>query len=165
MNNKTSGLICKKLQQQSSQEGPISFSCLKSVLIWTIYHLNTHSNNTNYTPAPKIKPKSHSSSHFQVDVRRSHMSRKQLVQHAGGDWCVFIVFLSWMGVALQGTVSKLPESIKMNNECLLTLMVVSAYFVPALIVLAHAYQFNFAGGARRVFFWKEGLKISFIRCL
>ena len=86
--------------------------------------------------------------------------------HAGGDWCVFIVVLSWTGVALQGTVSKLLESINMNNECQLTLMVVSAYFVPALIVLAHADQFNFAVVERSVFLLGgRGLKISFIRCL
>lgn len=59
---------------------------------------------------------------------------------------MFIVFLSWMGVALQGIVSNLPESINMNNECLLTLLVVSAQFVPAPTVPAHAERFNFAGG-------------------
>lgn len=61
---------------------------------------------------------------------------------------MFIVFLSWMGVALQGIVSKLPESINMNNECILTLLVVSAHFVPAPTVLVHAERFNFAGGTR-----------------
>lgn len=58
-----------------------------------------------------------------------------------------------MGVALQGIVSKLPESIKMNNECVLTLLVVSAHFVLAPTVLAHAEWFNFAGGTRSSFFY------------
>lgn len=49
---------------------------------------------------------------------------------------MFIAFLSCMGVALQGIVSKLPESINMNNECILTLLLVSAHFVPAPTVLA-----------------------------
>ena len=62
--------------------------------------------------------------------------------------CVFIVFLSRMGVALQGIVSKLPESIKINNECVLTLLVMSAHFVPAPTVLTHAGRFNFAGATR-----------------
>lgn len=61
---------------------------------------------------------------------------------------MFIVFLSWMGVVLQGTVSKLPESINMNNKCLLTLFVLSAHFVLAPFVLAHGEWFHFAGGTR-----------------
>lgn len=60
-----------------------------------------------------------------------------------------------MGVALQGTVSKLPESINMNNECLLTLLILSVHFVPAPIVLARAEeQFNFAAGTRSNFFYR-----------
>lgn len=61
-----------------------------------------------------------------------------------------------MGVALQGTVSKLPESINMNNECLLTRLVLSVHFVPAPIVPAHAgEQFNFAAGTRSgIFFYR-----------
>lgn len=59
---------------------------------------------------------------------------------------MFIVFLSCMGIALQGIVFKLPESIIMNNECILTLSVVSTHFVSAPTVLTHAERFNFAGG-------------------
>ncbi len=50
---------------------------------------------------------------------------------------MFIVFLSFIGVALQGIVSKLPESININNECMVTLLVVSAHFVPAPASVAH----------------------------
>lgn len=47
-----------------------------------IYTINT-TNNTNHTSASRIKPESHCSSQFQVDVRRrSHVSRKQPVQYA-----------------------------------------------------------------------------------
>lgn len=68
---------------------------------------------------------------------------------------MFIVFLSWLGVALQGTVSKLPESINMNNECLLTRLVLSVHFVPAPIVPARAgEQFNFAAGTRSELFYR-----------
>lgn len=60
-----------------------------------------------------------------------------------------------MGVALQGTVSKLPESINMNNECLLTRLVLSVHFVPAPIVPACAgEQFNFAAGTRSKIFYR-----------
>lgn len=50
---------------------------------------------------------------------------------------VFIAFLSCAGFALQGIVSKLPESINMNNECILTLLLQSAHFVPAPTVLMY----------------------------
>lgn len=65
-----------------------------------------------------------------------------------------------MGVALQGTVSKLPESINMNNECLLTRLVLSVHFVPAPIVPAPIVparageQFNFAAGTRSELFYR-----------
>lgn len=58
-------------------------------------------------------------------------------------------------VALQGIVSKLPESINMNNECRLTLLVLRVHFVPALIVLARAERFNSAGRELIVLWIKE----------
>lgn len=61
---------------------------------------------------------------------------------------------SWMGIALQGTVSNLSESINMNNECQLVLMDERAYFVPASIVVTHARTgwFSLTGDTGSEFF-------------
>lgn len=52
--------------------------------------------------------------------------------------CVFVILLLSTGVALQGTVSKLPASININNGCLPTLPDPSAHFALAFIVLTLA---------------------------
>lgn len=76
--------------------------------------------NINHTLALELRS---------ITFSRTHVSRKPLVQF----WMNISVcaFLSCMGVALQGIVSKLPESINMNNGCKPKLLLVRAYFVPA----------------------------------